>query len=588
MIFVKSTTRMSLLVMLIVGLVIGPTYSGLAQVPGPVVNSVSPNSGLNTETTNITIAGASFFGTPTVALGSNVLSEVSLLDSTRLLAVVPPGLPPGTYDLIVTNPDGQVAILQAAFTVRTPNPIVLQLRPNRGRTDIPNDIYIYGFNFAAGVSVKLDATPIPTTRINSTQIRATVPAGLAPGVYDVAVENQGGSSALLADAYTVFELINDDLFSNDYELWTNPIVPRSGQTADIGLVVHRQGGKQVLADVKVSFYNGNPSANGVHIGDGAIPLLSPRSSASTSALGWNPATAGTYTLYAVIDPDNAVKEALETNNVISRTLTVLPPAADQLAPHVDSFSINGGSNSTAEQTVRLDVTASDPEPGTNVKSVLFLEYEYSQGAGQWVPVGGSGWMSYVAAVARAEYAWTLLPSPGVKYLQAWARDDAGNVSLFPFKDFISYLPPSDSVAQNQGRIYRYTLNAGEQMNARVEALSGDPDIYVWAPDHDTRPPWVSNLSNSADEVSFVAPVAGTYQVEVYGYTSAQYQLTVEITQALAKDRSLTVGGIDPDKPAPRTQPIVSVVSVPGNQFAPPASTSGPTLDQRVYLPNVAR
>ena len=69
---VKSIMRVSLIVMLIVGLLLVPTHSGLAQVPAPVVNSVDPNNGLNTGTTNISIVGANFFGTPTVALGSTI------------------------------------------------------------------------------------------------------------------------------------------------------------------------------------------------------------------------------------------------------------------------------------------------------------------------------------------------------------------------------------------------------------------------------------------------------------------------------------------------------------------------------------
>ena len=145
------------------------------------------------------------------------------------------------------------------------------------------------------------------------------------------------------------------------------------------------------------------------------------------------------------------------------------------------------------------------------------------------------------------------------------------------------------MASNQGRIYRYTLQTGQRLTVRVEPLSGDPDLYVWPPDHENgRPPWVSNLSNSVDEVSVEALVAGVYQVEVYGYSAAQYQLTVDITETAVASGRQPAGGIDPTKSEPRTQPLVSVSSVLSARFAPSPSDPAPALDQAVYIPIVRR
>lgn len=582
-----------------ISLLAGLSWSSIAfaQSPAPTITSVDPASGLNTAATNIIIKGSGFFGTPTVALGVNILADVSLLDSTQILAVVPPGLPPHSYDLIITNPDSQVAILPAGFSVRTPTPQVLSLRPDRGRSDLPNDINLYGFNFAVGVSIQMADTPQPTpvdlttARINATHLRAVVPAGLTPGVYDVTVRNIDNSSHTLPDAYTVFEVTNDDLYGYGYELWTDPLTVRQGDAAHIGLVVHRQGGKKVLQNVEVRFTVGAAWPNGTLLGDGTILLLSPRSSDSTSRVAWNPDAPGSYVLYGVIDPDNEVVEALDSNNVVSRTVTVLGPAADEIAPHVDTFDFSGSEN-TAEPLIRLNTAASDPAPGSGVASLLFQEYEYSQGAGQWVPAQNSGWLNYESN--RANYPWTLLPTAGVKYLQAWASDGQGNVSLFPFKGFVSYIPPSDSVGLDQGRVYRFSVNTGEQITAQVMPISGDPDLYVWPPDAETRPPKVSNLSgNAAESVIWEAPVSGVYQVEVYGYSAAQYQLTVNVTPVVARSLGLGDGwtaGIDETKPE-RSTPTVAVNSVPGAQLAlptAPLNPSTPVLTQKLYLPVTTR
>ncbi len=584
----------------VIGLLVGLSWASLAfaQSPAPSITSVDPDSGLNTAATNIIIRGSGFFGTPTVALGTNVLADVSLLDSTQILAVVPPGLSPQVYDLFVTNPDSQVAILPAGFAVRTPTPQVLSLRPDRGRSDIPNDINLYGFNFATGVSIRLADSPNPivtdltTTRINATQLRAVIPAGLTPGVYDVTVRNIDDSSHTLPDAYTVFEVTNDDLYGYGYELWTDPTTVRQGDTARVALTVHRQGGKQVLQNVKVRFSVGEAWPNGTELGDGTILLLSPRSSDNTSTVDWAPTAPGSYILYGVIDPDNEITEALETNNVVSRTVTVLGPAADAIAPHVDEFNF-GGSENTTEPLIRLSTAASDPAPGTGVASLLFQEYEYSQGAGQWVPAQNSGWLAYEAN--RTNYPWTLLPSAGVKYLQAWASDGEGNVSILPFKGFVSYIPPSDSVGADQGRVYRFSVQAGQQISAQVTPISGDPDLYVWPPDADTRPPKVSNLSgNAVESVVWEAPVSGVYQVEVYGYSAAQYQLAVEVTAA--NRRSLGAGdgwtaGMDETKPE-RNTPVLAVNSIPGAQLALPTAPLNPStpteLTEKLYLPMTVR
>ena len=99
----------------------------------------------------------------------------------------------------------------------------------------------------------------------------------------------------------------------------------AGAEAKLGLVVHRRSGKNVLSNVIVRFYLGDPDNGGTAIGDGRIPLLSRARRPARRQCAWTPPQEGDYEIYAVIDPDGAVAEVREDNNVVHRTVTALRP-----------------------------------------------------------------------------------------------------------------------------------------------------------------------------------------------------------------------------------------------------------------------
>ena len=65
----------------------------------------------------ITITGENFIATPTVKLGDISLENVQWIDEHTLQATVPANLPPGRYNLWVTNPGGQTSVLASAIIV---------------------------------------------------------------------------------------------------------------------------------------------------------------------------------------------------------------------------------------------------------------------------------------------------------------------------------------------------------------------------------------------------------------------------------------------------------------------------------------
>jgi len=73
---------------------------------------------------------------------------------------------------------------------------------------VPNDsahtLTIDGANFQPGAVVAVDGSTLsPVVRLGSTQLQATLPAGFAPGLYDVTVTNPDAQSATLPQALEV-------------------------------------------------------------------------------------------------------------------------------------------------------------------------------------------------------------------------------------------------------------------------------------------------------------------------------------------------------------------------------------------------
>jgi len=501
----------------------------------------------------------------------------------------------------------------SATTDPTSSPLfdITSVLPFQGRSDLPVEINIYGTGFQSGALASLQTaqtttsldselrihellsvteTGLKTTFIGAGHLRAIVPAGLALGGYDLIVRNPDGVHAVLPAGYTALEPEADDLFAYEYELWTNPPALREGENAQVGLNVHRYGGTTTLSNVKVRFYLGDPDAGGTLLGDGLISELSPNSAASTSGVSWSSPAEGGYTIYTLIDPDGDVSETLEGNNRVISPITVLGSMEDTTPPTVDIFEMNNRAIETTSRDVTLSVSASDPifsVPGTGVRSVYIIEYEYNEGAASWVPVQASDWLTYTSSPFTID--WTLMPSAGVKYLQVWAADAVGNISTTSRGAVINYLLAAVDILAGASRYYIYPLDVGETFSAFLTPAIGDPDLYVWSPSGETS--WYSiSGSGVIDEVTYVTPQAGTYVLQVYGYTDATYFLSVGVSGAATTDLSpVQLNGVLAKVPllepglAPEEIPVTSIPYA-----VPPAPVDEfPTIipgEYWVYLP----
>jgi hypothetical protein len=549
------------------------------------VISIDPNNGPDNQLTGVTIRGANFVGTPQVFLGDRAMTDVSRINAGQLLAQAPAGLTPGVYTVRVCNPDGQCGVLPDGYTVTGTGPTLSGLAPDQGYNDTPNEITLYGFNLQPGVIVMVGNVVLSeTVRINSTQVQAVVPAGLTAGTYDVTARNPASAAtATLSAAYMVLDPIGDDFSASDEDLWTTPLTIRQGETVLLGLNVHRQGGK-TTRQVKVTFYQQLADGSRQEIGSVTTAPMAPGPEVVEAVfVEWN--TSGlpsSVQVVAVIDPENAETETTKDNNSASRHFTLLPPAADSEPPTITQLQVNGGAPQTENAAINVTIEANDV--GGNVVSMYLVEREFNSSARQWVAMQNTGWIPF-----QSPFPWTLTSRGGVRYIQAWVSDGAGNISEVTVKTRIDYNPPSDRVLAGQVRLYRRAITAGQRVNVTLETLSGDADLYVWTPDGNQS--FVSNQEGAApDRVSFTAPQSGDYQIEVFGYQASTYRLTITVDDAGQSRTAETAIGYVAANKTPRSQPIIHPSNEPAGSVAVPVApiVQTPTAVRTMYLPVIVR
>lgn len=95
-------------------------FQGLDSDGYPDVKAVSPAKVPHAALPRITLTGVNFTSGLTVQAGDYVLSDVAVLSPTQLSATVPLSVPPGAYDLVVTNPNALRGTAAGALVVQEP------------------------------------------------------------------------------------------------------------------------------------------------------------------------------------------------------------------------------------------------------------------------------------------------------------------------------------------------------------------------------------------------------------------------------------------------------------------------------------
>lgn len=187
----------------------GFTYATAAVVPPPTLTGVAPGSGPVAGGTVVTLAGSGFVPGPggsTVTFGGAAASVTSRTAST--LVVTTPAHPSGARDVVVTNPDGQVATLAGGFSFvdpppGPPAPTLGGVSPSSGPTAGGAQVTLTGTNFVSGGVVTFGGVAASILEpVFPTVLTVTTPAHAA-GAVDVTWANPlTGQVASLQDGYT--------------------------------------------------------------------------------------------------------------------------------------------------------------------------------------------------------------------------------------------------------------------------------------------------------------------------------------------------------------------------------------------------
>ncbi len=88
--------------------------SGASANPAPTLSNINPNRGASSGGTEVVLIGNNFVTGATVTIGGTRVTPSSVNNTS--LSFVTPANPAGAVNVIVTNPDGQVARINNGFT----------------------------------------------------------------------------------------------------------------------------------------------------------------------------------------------------------------------------------------------------------------------------------------------------------------------------------------------------------------------------------------------------------------------------------------------------------------------------------------
>jgi len=150
---------------------------------------ISPNQGVSSGGTVVTITGVNLAGALAVHFGTNT-GTITANTPTSVTVIAPAGS--GVVNVNVTTPGGTSNSL--AFFYISP-PFVVSFSSYSGPVAGGNTILIDGFSLATATSVTFGSNTATPTIINDGQISVVVPAGTAAGSVSAYVTTAGGTSA---------------------------------------------------------------------------------------------------------------------------------------------------------------------------------------------------------------------------------------------------------------------------------------------------------------------------------------------------------------------------------------------------------
>jgi hypothetical protein len=277
-----------------------------------------------------------------------------------------------------------------SFRVAGP-PTVTNVYPRRAPNTADTNIMITGTNFSAGNSVDIQTNPATTLNssvISSTEISATVPAGIIPGTYHITVTNANGPSAQTA--------------ADTFEVMSGPEVPPTPSQIKDFNATDGENGQSTLTWT-------NPS-------DDDMALIEVRRYDSGFPAAYDPS--GTLVYTAIPTPGAAVStvEAGLSNGSTYYYVAFIRDTSGNWSA-VDSVTPEVNADKATVGVVSKSITVRTPNGGEtwNVASQQNITWE-STGSIANVSIevsvnAGNTWSPVVTVANSGSYSWTVPNTP---------------------------------------------------------------------------------------------------------------------------------------------------------------------------------
>jgi Tol biopolymer transport system component len=306
-----------------------------------LISTVVPAYAFSTVTSEVTVRGGGFRAGVSVRLGS--IQVPTTLDATSALRFQCPAgvVPPGVYDITVSNSDGESRRLAASFTVYGV-PTVTGVTPTSGPAAGGTAISVTGTQFVAGVTSVavggVDAADVVVT--SPTSLTAVTRAG-SGGLKPVAVTTPAGTG-VRASAFTY-------------------VVPAftltvSGAGAGSGVVASQPGLTPAIACTSAAGVTSGTC--GVSYPQGTLVTLTASAPAGSRFTGWAGDCTGAGTCQVTINAARQVTATFLPEAVPTFTLRVAAAGAGSglvtsqagLAPAIRCASAAGTTSGACEAT----------------------------------------------------------------------------------------------------------------------------------------------------------------------------------------------------------------------------------------------
>ncbi len=199
----------------------GNLASGFTYQGAPTVSALSLDYGASVGGESITLTGTNFSNlgaNPTVTINGVNCTSVVFASSTSISCTTGSSIS-GSYDVIVTNADGQSSVGQTIAYTYQDAPIVSSVSPFSGALAGGGTIVISGSNFSAlggSPTVLVDGNPCTSVVVvNPSTLSCTAPAGSA-GQKTISVTNMDSQVGNLPNAYEYNDPLTVTSLSQNY------------------------------------------------------------------------------------------------------------------------------------------------------------------------------------------------------------------------------------------------------------------------------------------------------------------------------------------------------------------------------------